>query len=195
MEMLNLISQKGLSPNQFYLLYSIKEKLGPVNINIAQEIRSLNGTWIVPNDQGYSLLPNAIALVDQVEKYFKVQKKKTNEEIMGKDFAENLAKYQEFFPKKRLPSGKVARSNDTVVENSLRWFFENYTYSWPTLLAATALYVDEYEKKKYEFMRTSAYFIRKTEKDKSVISDLADYCSIIESGEDLDDTHFSEKVV
>lgn len=194
--MLNLILSQGLSPNQFYLLYNMREGIVTQFINVEQELRALEtNNWIKKGFSVFSLEKKAEKLIDEVDKYFKVQKKKTNEELMGKEFAMNLQKYQELFPKKRIPSGKVARATDSVVEASFRWFFENHDYSWETILKAASVYVDEFEKKKYEFMRTSAYFIRKTERDKSIISELADYCSIVESGEDISDTHFSEKVV
>jgi hypothetical protein len=45
-------------------------------------------------------------------------------------------------------------------------------------------------------MQTSQYFIRKQSSDKTWNSTLADYCEIIESGEDIiDNSHFSENVV
>jgi len=196
MEMYHLIVTKGLTPNQFYLLFSIQENVQSLHINVEQELRALiSGQWI---DSDNKLSPKAITLLQQIEGFFRVQKKKTSTQLMGDDFNINIGKYQLLFPKKKLPSGKAARAAQSNVETNFRWFFDNHKFTWETILMATAMYVDEYERKSpaYMYMRTSAYFIRKTELDKSIVSDLANYCEIVESGEDLDeDTHFSDKVV
>ena len=45
-------------------------------------------------------------------------------------------------------------------------------------------------------MQTSQYFISKTQPDKSKMSELANYCSMILEGTDMnDDNHFKERVV
>jgi hypothetical protein len=197
-QMFNLITDQGLSPNQFYMLCGIQEGISPVHINQHQELRSLQTDgWITKEAGGWSINPKGMTLIQQVSGYFKTQKKKTSVQLMGSEFATKLEEYQLLFPKIKLPSGKAARSAVSNVETNFRWFFEKHTYSWDTVLKATAYYVDEFESKGYLYMRTSAYFIRKTEQDKSIVSDLAEYCSIVESGEDLEsgNAHFSEKVV
>lgn len=196
--MFNLITDQGLTPNQFYMLCSIQEGVSPVHINPHQELRALQSdNWIAKSEKGWDILPKGMTLIQQVSGYFKTQKKKTSVQLMGDEFAAKMEEYQLLFPKIRLPSGKAARSALSNVETNFRWFFEKHSYSWDTVLKATAYYVDEYESKGYLYMRTSAYFIRKTEQDKSIVSDLAEYCSIVESGEDLETggAHFSEKVV
>jgi hypothetical protein len=83
-----------------------------------------------------------------------------------------------------------------TLENSFRWFFDNYSYSWDIILEATTKYVDDYEMKNYEFMRTSQYFVRKQNTDKTWDSDLATYCDMILNGEDdFESNHFKDKVV
>lgn len=197
MEMFNLMTKEGLTPNQFYLLASMTESISPPHINIHQELRELvQKAWV---DDKNKLQPKAFTLIQQVEGFFKVQKKKTSIQLMGDDFNVNIGKYQLLFPRVKLPSGKAARSAQSNVETNFRWFFEKHQFSWDTVLKATSMYIDEYERKSpaYMYMRTSAYFIRKTELDKSIVSDLANYCEIVESGEDLNkgDTHFSDRVV
>jgi hypothetical protein len=196
MEVFNLIAKQRITPDLFYLMYSMNEGISPLHINLHQGLRALvNDQWITEQNQ---LTPKALTLIQQVEGYFKVQKKKTSSQLMGEDFNVNIGKYQLLFPRKKLPSGKAARSAQSNVETNFRWFFEKHQYSWDTVLKATEMYVNEYERKSppYLYMRTSAYFIRKTELDKSIVSDLANYCDIVESGEDHEpDTHFSDKVV
>lgn len=186
--------KEGITPNQFYLLFSMKEGISPLGINISQELRALTGKWTNDN----KLTSKATDLITQIESYFRVQKKKTSVQVMGTDFSINIEKYNTLFPRKKLPSGKVGRSALSNVETNFRWFFDNHQFSWETILKATEMYIEEYEIKSpaYMFMRTSAYFIRKTELDKSIVSDLANYCDIVESGEDLNEgTRFTQKVV
>ena len=114
---------------------------------------------------------------------------------MGQDFVRNIEKYVEIFPNKKLSSGKYARVNAKNLEAPFRWFFENYDYDWEEIMKATEKYVDEFSIRRYEFMRTAQYFIRKQNIDKSFESDLATYCEIIRSGDDEEQVYFSERVV
>lgn len=191
--MFNLILKKQLTPNQFYLLYCIRENVSALHINMHQELRALEGEKWIENQQ---LTPKAHTLLQQVESFFHVQKKKTNNQIMGKDYSENISEYLLLFPKVKLPSGKAARSDKKNVETAFKWFFENHQYSWETILKATAMYVDDYEKRNYMYMQTSQYFVRKQLADKTWGSELANWCAVVESGDMSDnDNHFSEKVV
>ena len=115
---------------------------------------------------------------------------------MGKDYMDQIKTYVELFPKKKLPSGKLARSTMKNLEVNFKWFFQTYEYDWETINAATARYVDEYERNNYLYMQTSKYFICKTQQDRSKTSELADYCELVASGGQLDEyTYFKEKVV
>ena len=72
----------------------------------------------------------------------------------------------------------------------------NHTYDWETVLMATKKYLDEYEANGYKYMRTSQYFIRKQEPDRSWSSELANYCDMYLNGTDSgNDYVFKEKVV
>lgn len=191
-----MITDQGLYPDQAYILFSIKEGNNP------GELMGRPTSDLILKDyltESIELTPKAIDFVKKLESYFKGQTKKTSAQLMGPEFKENITKYQETFPKIKLPSGKAARSAVSNVETNFKWFFEKHQFSWPTILKATAMYVDEYERKSpaFLYMRTSAYFIRKTELDKSTVSDLANYCEIVESGESSSQSsaHFSEKVV
>jgi hypothetical protein len=198
MEIIDKIIEKKLTPNQFYVLVSIRDKVSPLYINLHQELRTLlSEEWLTKTEAGnMELSSNAIELLNEVESLFKVQKKKTNNTIMGAEYSENIEKYTLLFPKIRIPTSKLpARSAEKNVEVVFKWFFLNYKYSWDVVLKATAMYVDELQTKNYAYMRTSQYFIKKQEQDKTITSKLADYCSIVESGDDLDTGfHFKEKV-
>lgn len=186
-----------MSPDQAYILFSIKEGITPIELTHHPTADLLLKGYLP--ESKLELTPKAIDFVKKLESYFKGQTKKTSAQLMGPEFKENIIKYQETFPKIKLPSGKAARSAGSNVETNFKWFFEKHQFGWPTILKATAMYVDEYERKTpaFLYMRTSAYFIRKTELDKSTVSDLANYCEIVESGESSSQStaHFSEKVV
>jgi len=179
-------------------LYCIRENVQSIGLNLHQELRALLNDGFIHQDQTekITITEKGFLLLSEVESYFKVQKKKTSTAVLGPDFTEKLLQYNEMFPKIKLPSGKLARAAERNLETNFKWFFENYKYSWEIVLKATAAYVDEYERRNWNFMRTSMYFIKKQEKDHSITSDLADYCAMIQSGGSVDTpNHFSDKVV
>ena len=73
------------------------------------------------------------------------------------------------------------KQNEKTLENAFRWFFETYDFTWDIIFKATKKYVNEYSIKQYEYMRTSQYFIRKQNTDKTYDSELADYCNMIDN--------------
>ena len=198
MQIFNFIISKGITPNQCYVLDSIKKKVVPVNVNIHQDLRVLVADgWLTPVGHTYKLELKAEELLTDVEDMLRVSKKKNSTAVMGDNYKENVLKYIELFPKIIIPTSKLpARSAPKNVETVFKWFFENYSYTWETIFKATSFYVDEYERKNYHYMRTSQYFIMKQEVDKTVLSKLADYCAIVASGTNLSQNKgFSEKVV
>jgi hypothetical protein len=201
MEVFMQIAQKKLTPNQFYLMCCIRESVASQYINLHAEIRSLvKDSWIkdLTDATGikYELSSQANAFLEDIDGHFKVNKKKVNKSVMGDDYQKNIDEYILLFPKLRLPSGKAARSDKKNVQTALEWFIKTYEYSWETILKATAMYVDEYERKNYMYMQTSQYFIRKQQSDKSWGSELANMCAVVESGDiQQDQNYFSESVV
>lgn len=200
MQVFNLISQQNMSPNQFYLLYSIREGISTIGINLHQDLRGLVSEGFVmdkdADDIKIIITDKGHAILAEVESYFKVKSKKTASAVMGTGFTEKLIQYNELFPKMKLPSGKLARASERNLETNFKWFFENNKYSWEIILKATAIYVDEYERKNWLYMRNALYFIKKSEKDHSITSDLADYCAMIEAGGQIEPVnHFKDKVI
>lgn len=194
----NHIAEAKLTPNEFYMLHCLKEGISPPNINTHQEIRTLItgeflGQHFDANGQNLVLQPKALSLISKIESYFGIQVKKSNNGLMGQDFEANALKYNELFPKMKLPSNKPARSPIKEIIVAFREFFKEYDYTWEIIHAATAYYIEEEEKKGFKYTRTSRYFIRKQDSDKSWISDLAGYCELIKNGEDKDEPKFIEK--
>ena len=186
--------QEGLTPNTYYVLHCIREKIVPhKSVNKELECKRLQtDQWLT---ESLELTSKSLIFMEEINGYFKKTKKKTSQDLMGQDFVRNIEKYVEIFPNKKLSSGKYARVNAKNLEAPFRWFFENYDYSWEEINKATERYVDEFSIRRYEFMRTAQYFVRKQNIDKSFESDLATYCEIIRSGDDEEQVYFSERVV
>lgn len=185
--------KENLSPNELYVLDCISQSIPTVNVNLHVEIRALvRDGWITDETLGkgykYSLTPKATTLLSTFGS--------TKPKELTVNILDNITKYLDMFPRGKLPSGKPARSDKKNLENNFKWFFNNFSYSWDTIFKATAYYVDEFEKVNYLYMRTSQYFIRKREDGNNYGSELANYCSIIESGDDIDtNNHFKQNVV
>jgi hypothetical protein len=186
--------QEGLTPNTYYVLHCIREKIVPHKfVNKELECKRLQlDNWLTENLQ---LTSKSLIFMEEINGYFKRTKKKTSQDLMGQDFVRNIERYVEIFPNKKLSSGKYAKVNAKNLEAPFRWFFDTYDYDWETILKATERYVDEFSVRRYEFMRTAQYFIRKQNIDKTFESDLATYCEIIRNGDDEEQVYFSEKVV
>jgi hypothetical protein len=180
LELFEKIEENSITPNQYYLLWSIKNKRKPKGINGDLELRGLIADGFV-KDGKLTEIAN-ILVTDQIAPTGTV--------------IDDIDKYLSVFPKGKLPSGKPARVNRRNIEEAFKWFFKNYKYEWSTIIAATVYYVDSFEKDNFKFMRNSQYFIRKQNSDKSWDSELATCCDIILNGDDQDDApHFSERVV
>ena len=186
--------QEELTPNTYYVLHCIREKIVPHKfVNKELECKRLqNNLWLT---ESLELTSKSLIFMEEINGYFKRTKKKTSQDLMGKDFIANIEGYVEIFPNIKLSSGKYARVNAKNLEAPFKWFFETYDYDWETILKATERYVDEYSIRRYEYMRTAQYFIRKQNIDKSFESDLATYCEILKTNPDDQQVYFSENVV
>lgn len=184
------INNYGLNPNQFYVLYCISKGLQAENVNLHLELRPLKKLGLIDKTT-LLITPAGIELLNDVQKEeVKAVSKKPVVE------ADMIMMYLELWPKIKLPSGKPARSDRRNIETRFKWFFTNYSYTWDTVMKATAMYIEEYEAKGYKFMRTSEYFIRKSDADKSVQSELANYCSLLDQGGYTNpESVFTDKVV
>jgi len=192
-EIYNRLIKHKLSPNAFYILHCIKEKMIPsdfVNKNI-EYVKLKKDEWLT---EELELTNKSIIFINEIESFFRKTKKKTSRDLLGDEFLDKIKEYNEIFPNKKLSSGKYARVNPKTLENAFRWFFENYDYDWDTIMKATFKYVDEYSVRRYEYMRTAQYFIRKQNTDKTWDSDLATYCELINDGEDEVTDYFKEIV-
>lgn len=192
-EMWRILIRNDLTPNQFYLLYSIKESVTTPLINTSLELRQLKHKgWILEDGK---MSDRGEKLVKQISGFFRKAKKKSNKIVMGDDFEKQMDKYSLLWPKMRLPSGKAARSANSNLEPGFRWFFDNHDFTWKQILKATAYYLDQKERENWAYTCTSQYFVRKQNIDKSWKSELADFCQLVADGGDEEQgTHFKENV-
>lgn len=193
-EIFNRLVQENLTPNAYYVLHCIKEKVVP-NKFVNKELecsRLQNDQWLTKDLQ---LTSKSIIFIDEIGGFFKRTKSKASKDLMGEDFLQKIQEYVEIFPNRKLSSGKYARTNVKNLESSFRWFFATYDYSWELILEASEKYVKDYEMRNFEYMRTSQYFVRKQNIDKSFESELANYCELIKTTPDIDQVYFSEDVV
>lgn len=188
------VFQYGLTPNMFYVLHCIHSNTVPdKSVNSSLEITKLiSGNYLTKD---LELSGNSLKFMMEIDGYFKTSKKKTSKVLMGESFMQNIEAYVSLFPNKKLSSGKYARVPAKNLENSFRWFFENYEYGWETIFLATQKYISEYESNNYEYMRTAQYFIRKQNVDKSWDSDLATYCEFLNNNPEDEVDTFRDLIV
>lgn len=167
----------GISPNQMYFLDCCRSSIKPSSIinQDAEKMICMAKGFIT--ESGELTNRGAIAL-NEFETYLVKRKKAITREVLGEDFAERVNEYRDAWPKKRLPSGELARQSVQELKDKFVWFFKTYPeYDWNLILDATDYYNIIYEKKSYQYMVTSSYFIKKTNAmTKEITSKLADTC-------------------
>lgn len=193
-EIFKRFSDENITPNAYYVLNCIREKIVPNSfVNSSLECKKLQvDNWLT---EDLRLTSKSLIFIEEINGYFKKSKKKSSKVLMGDDFLRKIEEYVNVLPNKRLPSGKYAKTTPKNLEAAFRWFFESYDYEWATILKATEKYVEEYEVRNFEYMRTAQYFLRKQNNDKSFESDLANYCEIITSSPEDHQVHFKERIV
>lgn len=201
-EMFNKLTETclkyNITPNEFYILACMHYKLTSQsfsNKSLSMDVRSLSlKKLIVNNNHKFDITDEGKKIFESAEVKKVIKKKKYVKPTVT---LEMVAEYVELFPKGKLPSGKLARSDKRNLKVLFEWFFNHYEYSWQTVMKATKLYVSEFQMTGYKYMRTSQYFISKANSDRTRESELANYCLMIINGSQPGKStdHFSEKVV
>jgi len=176
------------------LLLSLYYKEVPKGINIELCLRSLEATGYIKDRK---LTVRGSDLVKEfVSKYKLDEEGKVKKKVLFTDQEkQRVNEYRELFPKGTLPSGQPARTSTKELEKKFMWFLLNYDYDWDTIIKATKKYISDYEPTGYKYMKTSSYFISKTDKG-VVTSALASYCDMIVDGDDtVTPTYLSHDVL
>ena len=173
----------------------MKQGVSLPNVKSEDKEKLIEKGLLIKEENQYKMTAEAKAFCARLDNYYVKAKKKTDIQLMGKDFNDKIHTYREIFPARKLPSGKPARNNIKALGENFRWFFETYDYGWDEIIKATKMYVNEYRDTEYMYMQTSQYFISKQDKHRVKHSTLADYCDMIIDGVETEKEHFKENVV
>lgn len=187
------LNRHKLTPNQAYTLWAIREKETTPFVTPEHEYKVLkqNG-WLTPM---LAITKKADRVLKELDSYFKKKKKDSNAALMGEEFEANMIKYNSFYPKKKLNTGKYARSSIKNLEPVFRWFFKNHDFTWEQIFKAVANYCDDREAVNWDYCINSAFFVRKGLNDKSFKSDLADWCqAVVDGADEPEKEHFQDNV-
>jgi len=194
-ELFQIMLKNNLTPNQVLLLFGIKQGVALPQVTTDDKLDLEKLGFLILENGKYTMSAEAKSLIVHLDNYFTKAKKKTDAQLMGKNFVDKINAYREVFPNIKLPSGKPSRVNVKMLSESFRWFFETYEYVWEDVINATKMYVNEYRDAEYMYMQTSQYFICKQDKHKVKSSTLADYCDMIRDGIETEFKHFKENVI
>jgi len=170
-----LLKKKGLSIQQYHMIYYLSTSKG-----VCPETHRTKIPAIYLTAEG-KISEDGKKFLKQVDALFKPMKNLSDLELLGDNFSENIDKYTLIFPTGKLPNGQYARGNKKSIQSNFVWFFQEYDYTWDTIITATQLYVNEYRQKDFMHMRTAMYFIKKIITG-SIICDLATYCDTVLDG-------------
>lgn len=174
------ILKLNLTPNQVYVLNALYHSSSPILANVRMEIRGLQADGYLTGNM--EITKKGKAVIASLTKYFNRNSTKAKKEKTVADAdLRYIEKYRALFPTGLLPTGKVSRQPVRELQEKFNWFFLTYKdYNWDLILQATASYLDDFETRDYEFMRSSASFIVKTDSlTKLTTSELANWCELI----------------
>lgn len=163
-----------LTPNGYYLLYCL-DKNEPLDLTVpySTEMHKLKLSGYL--DDKHNLTDSAIEVMKEIDAVFKPREKAGSKLVITDEFKESVAKYREMFPK-GVVSGKALRNGTLELTTRLLWFFrEHPQYTWEHVYNATQNYINSFGTD-LTYCKTSAYFIKKEDKNKNIISLLADWC-------------------
>lgn len=146
--------------------YQFLERFGFITVDKSAKIFDIDS--ITVTKKGKSLLGDAAA------------KMIVHESSKSKQLdLEWVSEWRELFPKGVYSGGYPVRANVNDITKKMDKFIRTHGYDKEVIIAATQKYINEKEMSNYSYMMRSIYFI---EKDGS--STLADYCEMIQSGDD-----------
>ena len=175
--MLNFLEQgllEGINPNQLYIMICLRDRVKMYLRHADSDVDDLVKRKLILNGE---LSAEGLQVLEKIETG---KPRKKVAAFTEKDL-ENIAAYRELFPKGMLPSGQPSRVTVKELEKKFQWFFTNYSYEWEVILKATEHYIETYRQEGFKYMKTSGYFISKTDKGVTT-STLANYCDMMLEG-------------
>jgi hypothetical protein len=201
-ELFNILIKNNLTPNGYFLLYTMKKKISYNNyVNTTVELYKLKTLGFVEEKieneyKNFYLTSKAESLLKELE-VFEASDSKTKskpEKISFSEWEENIVAFNNKFPKGKKPGTALSfKTTPKELFERFKWFFSEYPeYTWEDVMKATDRYVKTFEEQNdYSYMQLSKYFIKKDDKNKSTTSTLATVCFNIAEGDDEDiDTGF-----
>jgi len=193
-EFFRIIANENLTLGEYktlYILHSSKKVLTKDQVSKYLKDHDLMRVYL---DVEGKVTSKGLNLIKRIDALFKPAKKIKALNALGEDYQINIDRYIDTFPKGKLPNNQYAQGNKKGIEDNFKWFFQEYSFSWETILEATDKYVADFKTDNYKFMRTAFYFIKK-QIDGQIISDLANYCEAVLSGDHKEKVVFKRKVV
>lgn len=177
-DLTTLVDKLGLTPNGLYVLICLQKGIEPQIVDVAEEKKQLRQDGFLEQD---TLTGKATEVMARLTYLSRTGRSKTQ---LKKEDLSKIELYRLLFPPGKLPSGSSSRSSINELKPRFEWFFTQYPqyHDWNLVLQATALYIDEYEPRGFEFMRNSENFIYKQDLNKIMKSLLADYCQLVLDG-------------
>jgi hypothetical protein len=183
-DLFNFLIQSNVTPNGMYLLYCLRNNVYiSTKMTKAYDLLNLvNEGYIDHRDDKYILLNKGLNFINQCDEFFA---KKSIKKIKFEDIEEKIKEYNSLFPRGKKTGTITFRTAPKQLYERFIWFFNNYPeYTWDDVINVTKLYVDSYEKSgDNTYMQTSAYFIKKDDKSKNTISNLANLCYSYKEGD------------
>ena len=181
-DIFKFILMNGLTPNSFFVLYCIKEKIQSPLKNTAGELLILQSEGWLSLKMG--LTQKATDLLSNANLLFSEKKKEVAAGALGPDAEQWIEAYRMLFPPgKPAKHGKLVRTTALELESRFIWFFKNYPhFNWNMVIAATQYYIQDQAMENNTYMKQAKYFIQKQEKDQPGVftSELATYCDDLE---------------
>lgn len=203
LKFINYIKENVLSIEAHFYLIRVYLK---ENVSLPQKIKEhLISTGLI--NESLEPTEKAARIIKEAEAMFKPVKGKVSKRKLEKvweDWEQKLTQYIEEFPPIKLPSGKYARQSPANIKPKMENFINNFPeYDFELIIRATRIYVNEYSKQDYNFMRNSSYFISKEVTKGQPESELANICYLIKgkipfklnNTPSTENNHFSVKVV
>jgi len=169
-----LLKKHNLTPNGYFILYSCDNKIDYSYLpGQAAEITRLKHYGYLDKETG-TLTAEAKLLLIEASKLFNRNVKNLHD-ALDKEFSDNVKKYRDLFPA-GIQHGRALRTSTTDLSPRFVWFFKTFpAITWDMVFRATEKYIESFGRD-LTYCKNSSYFIKKDDKTKSTICDLATWC-------------------
>lgn len=183
-----------ITPNQLFVLQSCKDKRDYGNFipSVKLELTRLKDKGYL--DEKFNVTPAGEELLAKVDSLFQPgttvlldtdasvssPAASTDAKVDKTAMQEQIETYRKLFPAGSI-NGRTYRNSVRELLPRFQWFFKHHSYPWDVIIEATERYIRTKKQTDghYSFVRTSAYFVRKTDAGRCDISELANWCEVV----------------